>query len=393
MRIVIAALSAPEHLSGVSRHAANVVRGLLTRGEVSEVHMLVGAWQLNTYTDAIARQDPRLHIHPVTIRRETISRNLWYYSELPRVATQLKAEIVHLAYPMPMSAHDFRCPTVVTLHDLYPFDIPENFGILKSALNRYAARQCLRSADAITCVSESTRQRLEHWLGKRLADKAVTIANSVESASGHCMRGPQPLHRGQPFLLCIAQHRRNKNISLAIEVFERALRTGALAPETLLVVVGVKGPETRRIREMIAVANLERQVIMLSGIKDAELQWCYRNCELLLAPSSIEGFGLPVVEALLAGCRVVCSDIPAFREVGMDACHYVSLGPGEVEAFTQALSVVRSSAPILPVSMPWLSAGATAEKYLALYQHLKKRAANRSYGVLRVSQIGSHDRV
>jgi glycosyltransferase involved in cell wall biosynthesis len=393
MRIVIAALSAPEHLNGVSRHAANVVRGLLTRGEVSEVHMLVGAWQLNTYTDAIARQDPRLHIHPVTIRRETISRNIWYYSELPRVATQLKADIVHLAYPMPMSARDFRCPTVVTLHDLYPFDIPENFGILKSALNRSAARQCLRSADAIACVSESTRQRLEHWLGKRLADKAVTIANSVESASGHCMRGPQPLHRGQPFLLCIAQHRRNKNISLAIEVFERALRTGALAPETLLVVIGVKGPETKRIREMIAVANLERQVIMLSGIKDVELQWCYRNCELLLAPSSIEGFGLPVVEALLAGCRVVCSDIPAFREVGMDACHYVSLGPGEVEAFTQALSVVRSSAPILPVSMPWLSAGATAEKYLALYQHLKTRAVNRSYGVLRVSQIGSHDRV
>ncbi len=393
MKIVIAALSAPEHLNGVSRHAANVVRGLLTRTEVSELHMLVGAWQQNTYADAIARQDPRLHIHPVTIRRETISRNLWYYSELPKVATQLDADIVHLGYPMPVSARDFRCPTVVTLHDLYPFDIPENFGIVKSALNRYAARQCLGSVDAIACVSESTRQRLEHWLGKRFADKAITVANSVESTPAHCARGPQPLHRGQPFLLCIAQHRRNKNIALAIKVFDRALRTSALAPETLLVVIGVAGPETQRIRAMIATLNLDRQVIMLSGIKDAELQWCYRNCELLLAPSSIEGFGLPVVEALLAGCRVVCSDIPAFREVGMDACHYVSLGPGEVEAFTRALRIARSSTPILPISMPWLSAGVIAEKYLTLYQHLKTRVVNRGFGALRVSQVGSHDRV
>ena len=56
-----------------------------------------------------------------------------------------------------------------------------------------------------------------------------------------------------------------------------------------------------------------------------ELQWCYRKCELLLAPSSIEGFGLPVAEALLAGCRIVCSDILAFRELEGKNCHYVPL--------------------------------------------------------------------
>src|SRR5581483_8886434 len=103
MKIVIAALSAPEHLNGVSRHAANVARGLLTRPEISEVHMLVGSWQQNSYADAIARQDSRLHVHPVSIRRNTTSRNLWYYSELPNVAAQLNAEIVHLAYPMPVA--------------------------------------------------------------------------------------------------------------------------------------------------------------------------------------------------------------------------------------------------------------------------------------------------
>lgn len=248
MKVVVAALSAPQHLNGVSRHAANVVRGLLTRPEISEVHLLAGAWQQQTYADAIARHDARLHIHPVTSSRATVHRNHWYYSELPRIASQLDADVVHLAYPMPVSARGFPCPTVVSLHDLYAFDIPANFGFLKSILNRQVVRQCLKSVDAIACVSESTRQQLGHWFGSSFADKAVTILNSVESATANCARGPQPLHKGQPFLLCVAQHRRNKNIPLTLRIFEQCLRAGAIPPETQLVVVGVPGPETRRIQ-------------------------------------------------------------------------------------------------------------------------------------------------
>lgn len=388
MNVVIAALSAPEHLNGVSRHCANLARGLLTRAEVSEVHLLAGAWQQNLYSDAIARQDARLHIHAVAMRRDTLSRNHWYYSELPRVAAQLDADVVHLGYPMPIQARGFRCPTVVSLHDLYPFDIPQNFGLVKSALHRQVVRQCLASIDAIACVSESTRERLVRWLGDRVADKAVTVLNSVEPAKTYCARAPQPLHRGQPFLLCIAQHRRNKNIPLAVKVFEHALRTGSVAPETLLVVIGVTGPETQRIREQIARARLQRRIILLSGIKDAELQWCYRNCELLLAPSSVEGFGLPVVEALLAGCRVVCSDIPAFREVGTTTCNYVPLGPSEVQDFSNCVEKARNAPRLLPLFMPALSASLIAEKHLALYQHLQNHSAEQSSGAVRVSQFG-----
>lgn len=391
MKVVVAALSAPEHLNGVSRHAANVVRGLLTSSEISEVHLLVGSWQQQTYTEAIARQDSRLHVHPVTIRRETVFRNLWYYAELPRVAEQLNADVVHLSYPMPASAKDFRCPIVTSLHDLYPFDIPKNFGFAKSILNRQVLRQCLRAVDAIACVSESTRQRLGHWFGSSFTEKAVTILNAVDPGCVGSTRGPQPLHRGQPFLLCVAQHRRNKNIPLALKVFDEALRTSAINPETQLVVVGVTGPETDRIRKQVELTRLDRRVILLSGIRDTELQWCYRNCELLLAPSLLEGFGLPVVEALMAGCCVVCSDIPAFREVGGDACHYVPLGQDEVADFVGAIRKARRLPRLLPASMPWFSASEVAEKYVILYRRLQTSTDSQRFGALSVPQIRSRE--
>jgi glycosyltransferase involved in cell wall biosynthesis len=389
MRVVVAAVTAPEHLNGVSRHAANLVRGLLTRTEISEVHLLAGAWQRHTYVEAIARHDARLHIHPVEIGRTTVRRNWWYYAELPRVAAQLNADIVHLAHPVPTAGKEFRRPVIVTLHDLYPFDIPENFGLLKSAVNREVVRQCLQSVHAIACVSESTRKQLGRWLGDRVMENAFTVPNSVEPSPSICGRGPKPLHKNQPFLLCIAQHRRNKNIPLALEIFEQSLRTGAVPAETQLVIVGVPGPETPAIERQIRKSRLERCVVVLSGISDPELQWCYRNCELLLAPSSVEGFGLPVVEALLAGCKVVCSDIEAFREVGLEGCRYVSLGAGALDAFTAAIAETRKTARLLPMSMPWLTASVIAEKYIILYRRLQTRLVSHGYRAVGVSHIGS----
>ena len=189
----------------------------------------------------------------------------------------------------------------------------------------------------------------------------------------------------------MAQHRRNKNIALALKVFDEALRTSAIDPETQLVVVGVTGPETDRIRKQIELTRLDRRVVLLSGIKDTELEWCYRNCELLLAPSLLEGFGLPVVEALMAGCRVVCSDIPAFREVGGNACHYVRLGQNETTGFVDAIQRARRLPRILPASMPWLSGSEIAEKLVILYRRLQTSTTGQRYGALSMPQIRSRE--
>ena len=64
---------------------------------------------------------------------------------------------------------------------------------------------------------------------------------------------------------------------------------------------------------------------MLEGIPDCALRWLYEHAELLIAPSTMEGFGAPVAEALVCGTRVVCSDLPVFREIGRDSCQYFDL--------------------------------------------------------------------
>jgi glycosyltransferase involved in cell wall biosynthesis len=368
MRVVIAAVSSNTHMSGVSRHAANIVRCLLTRSEVSSVHLLVAPWEHEHVCEAVARKDSRLRIHSVQVRSGTLARNLWYYFSLPGIALQLEASIVHIAYPSPVRRDAFHCPTVVSLHDLYPYDIPANFGFPKVFFNRMVLQECLRSVSAIACVSESTRKHLGLTVPRATSDQSVTVTiyNCVEPAPCGAKPSFAEGWNGEPFLLCVAQHRRNKNILLVLQVFKRLLLTGVINSKTRLLIVGMPGPETSHIKTYIRGANL-RGVTLVSGISDAEMHWCYKNCELLLAPSLVEGFGLPVAEALLAGCRVVCSDIPPFREVGGHYCRYVALGATAVEDFVrESHDALRERRPLAPL-LSQLSSSVIAEQYLRLY--------------------------
>ncbi len=374
MRILVAAASFCSEMSGVQRHAFNVVRCLLKHRDVSAVDLIVAPWQRNLARTASADFDSRVSTHIAPMESTSVSRNLWYYRKLPALAASLRADVVHLSYPMPVNSARFTCPTVVTLHDLYPYEIPLNFGFPKFLFNRAILQQCLRSVDAIACVSDATRKQLGKYAPTSVWNRSTRIYNCVEATSSRSARSPIPGWNGQQFLLCVAQHRRNKNIPLLIHTFVRLLATRDFDSDARLVIVGIRGPETKRIEKMISALRLEGKVHLLEGLPEDALQWCYARCQAAVVPSSTEGFGLPVAEALLAGCRVVCSDIPTLREVGGRHCRFIPLGDDAVERFAEGIrTTIREPAP-LPVSLPQLSAEVLAEQYIGLYRKLSRHS-------------------
>jgi len=128
-----------------------------------EVHFLAGQWQREMYPPAIARTNSQFHLHWIQIQRSNFGRITWYYRDLPSIAAQLEADVVHMTCPSPVQRQAYKCPTVVSLHDLYPFEIPKNFGIVKSEISRRLMRQCLMKVDAVACVSDFTKSRISHW--------------------------------------------------------------------------------------------------------------------------------------------------------------------------------------------------------------------------------------
>ena len=155
-----------------------------------------------------------------------------------------------------------------------------------------------------------------------------------------------------------------------LRTFDRLLRSGQVDSKMKLVILGITAPGTRNIHSLASKLNLGRSVCFLEGLSEPELQWCYTQCEAVVAPSLTEGFGLPVAEGLLAGCRIVCSDIPAHREVGDGKCWFVALGQDAEKTFAEAIVAALKEPKRLPDALPQFSASTLAKEYIGLYRRL-----------------------
>jgi glycosyltransferase involved in cell wall biosynthesis len=370
MKITVTAASFSSEISGIQRHAFNLVRCLLRRPEISRVDLLVAPWQTKLVQTVGLDRDARLRTHVADMKQGSLSRNSWYYRKLPSLVARLQPDLVHLSYPVPIDAASIHCPTVLTLHDLYPYEIPENFRFPQVLVNRFILKQCLSNVHAIACVSDTTMAGLRTCVPGSAHEKAVRIYNCVEPEPHRIVRSPIPNWSGETFLLCIAQHRRNKNIVLLLEAFHQLSLANVIPPAMKLVVVGIEGPETPRIQQCISDRGLAARVVLLRGLSESELQWCYTRCEAVIVPSKAEGFGLPVAEALLAGCRVLCSDIAPLHEIGGTHCDYVPLNSGGAEGLANAIGKTLQGPRKKPVSLPHLSAEVLGLEYLKFYRQL-----------------------
>ena len=330
-RILLSGLHRFTKPYGLCRYTANLYL-CLRRMESLDVTLVLGAWQRNYYRDALNVDVDDPQIHWIPLKRPGLSRYWWYLSGMPKLARELHADIVHALFPMPLLRRSFRAGIVTTMHDLYAYDTPEAIGFPNVYVNKLVTRMGIAASDEIVSISGFTRDRLEHWFPKLKQRMALPVIYQDVRIAVDPAAQERPL--AEPYLLCVAQHRRNKNIDLVIEAYYRALDEGVLRVGTQLVVVGSGGSETEMLRALTVARG---GVQFLSSIADAQLAQLYAHCELLLCASSIEGFCLPVVEALLLRCRVVCSDIPILREVAGEQGTFFPLEPRSAESVVHAI--------------------------------------------------------
>ena len=366
LRVLVVGLSRFSMPTGICRYTDVLCRSLSSIDGV-DVTIAVGIWQQDYF-----RQVFKTHTHSeivaVDIRNNSLSRNAWYTLKLPQICRSLDVDIVHFAYPVPF-LRPLCCPTAVTVHDLYPFEIPTNFRF--AAANKAFLKYCVRRCDAVVCVSQTTLKTLTHFVPD-VANKRVLSQIYTPVAIPETTADQQPLQGLQPrrFLLTVGQHRHNKNLDLLQRTFVMLRSTHRVPADWKLVIVGSEGPKTGELRALTAELGLTNHVIYLSSIGESELAWLYQNAAVAAFPSSHEGFCLPLAESLSSGLRVVCSNIPTLKEIGRDSCTYFQLESEPVEALASAISNAISGPAPLPASSSYFRAEYAASQMLQVYQAL-----------------------
>jgi glycosyltransferase involved in cell wall biosynthesis len=348
MHILIPALHRPFKPTGVCRHAVNLAQCLAERDKVTKVTLLIGDWQKKYFEETFQLFLPKINVISISIKNSSFSRNRWFLFGLPQLADRLNPDVIHLSFPFPFVRQWFEVPVVATIHDLYPYDCPENFGYPQVWFNRWFLRQCISQSDGLSCVSQATLNSLKHYFPNTNFRKQVTVIYNYVDFSHVSPRIPDKIASEERFgfILCVGQHRKNKNLDLLIHAYHTLQKNGILKPSIKLLIVGSSGPETENLLSQIQTLTLQEKVLLLSSINDDELCWLYKNCDLFAIPSSTEGFCLPLVEALSLSPRVVCSDISVFQEVGSSNCTYFKLGDDSISNLTEAMTLSLSQPAI-----------------------------------------------
>ena len=260
----------------------------------------------------------------VTHRQDRLTRiwqkYLWYPWRTRRRAAGV--DLVHVldhAYAHLLRAVPPGTIKVATVHDLAPLRAPES--LTRSQRQRfYRVVKTLCQADLVLADSRHTAHDVIELLGCDEARVRV-FPLGVDLAQ---FQTPQPAPladwetrlAGRQVIISVGSVAERKNLAM-LPAFLARLR-GAGWPVTLVRIGDeLPGALARELRGLLGPELLE-----LGKVSAEHLAGAYQRAALLIFPSRLEGFGLPVLEAMAAGCPVVCSHASSLPEVGGDAALY-----------------------------------------------------------------------
>lgn len=213
-----------------------------------------------------------------------------------------------------------RCPTILTVHDARP--VLEEVNSAKRAINRRILHRDLRDADHVITVSETMKAEL---LEISPAAAITSIYNGIDPAAlrlGSAFAADVQARLDLParFILAVGHLESRKNYPRLIEAVARLRRWDE---HIGLVIVGNDSGEGAALRRQISALGLQREARLLSGVSRQDLAEIYALSAVVAFPSSYEGFGIPILEAMVAERPVVLSDIPVFRELTQNrGCYF-----------------------------------------------------------------------
>ncbi|MCU0309419.1 MAG: glycosyltransferase family 4 protein [Acidimicrobiales bacterium] len=197
-------------------------------------------------------------------------------------------------------------PAVVTLHDLQPLTHPERFSLVKRAYLRTVVPGSLRRARVVVTLTDFTAGDAVERCGvrpDRIRRVPCGVDPVVEPADPAPVLGRHGL-LGRRIVLYPAITYAHKNH----ETLVRAVATlVADRPDLVLVLTGGVGPAEELVAAAVDAYGIRDHVARLGRIPGEELDVLYGAARVLAFPSSYEGFGLPVLEAMAHGCPVVAS--------------------------------------------------------------------------------------
>lgn len=225
------------------------------------------------------------------------------------------------SYVIPLVA---RCPTFLIHHGSYE-GYPQAFDWWTRNKARAIYALSARRATAVSTVSEYSKRDMVKFYGVK-PDKINVVPEGVDTKVFRSVDDPARMSEWRvkifgedvPFVVYVGKPVERRNLSALIRAFAE-LKKEKLPHKLLLVGAGLPGDSP--FRRVIEELKIQNEVFVLDYVTHEEMFLVYNAADLLAYPSSYEGFGMPVLEAMACGTPVVALDNTAFPEFAGGVAH------------------------------------------------------------------------
>jgi glycosyltransferase involved in cell wall biosynthesis len=330
LRVVLDGRVIQDRYHGIGRHALELARAMARLD--AQLLVLSGDAPADRLSLSALREDG-VTLAPFTAPVASMREQLRWPLVLRNVPADVLLIPYHLATPWASPV-----PAVAVVHDCI-FESDPRFAPSSRVRHLYqlATRIALRRTSAVVTVSHATRTCLAAYYGLRIPPENV-VHHGVDTRFG--TRVPEALRRAareelalpERYVLHVGVRRPHKNQATLV----RAFAPLAAEVDADLVLVGdVDKRFPDPLPGLVGELELGERVHLLRAVPEALLPALYQDAAVFAFPSLVEGFGLPVLEAMAAGVPVVASTTPAVAEAAEGAALLVS--PHDRAGWTRAL--------------------------------------------------------
>ena len=269
-------------------------------------------------------------------------RSLWRVWGITSDLKRDRIDIFHgLSNELPLNIRKAKCRSVVTIHDLIFLHYPKYYHWIDRKIYDFKFRRACSNADRVIAVSEFTKREIMEYYGTPEAkidvvyqgcDPAFSAPIGNEKLDEVARRYSLP----QKFILYVGSIEERKNLMLVAKAI--ASRPSAFSHK--IVAVGKRTPYVDEIRDYLEANGIADRMLFFHKVPFTDLPSFYRLADAFVYPSRIEGFGIPMLEAISSGLPAIGCTGACLEEAGGPHCIYVD--PDDAQAMSAALCRVVS---------------------------------------------------
>lgn len=307
----------PGEVGGSEIYARNLIGALHDRRPDLALVAYVGPEAVESLKREAWAEGARFVVSPVRSR----VKPLRVAAELTWLPARLRRDGVGLLHSLGTTA-PIVCPvpSIISVLDVIYHHFPDTFPAASRLGLRVVVPAGARRANRVIAISHAGKRDIVATLGIEAAKVDVVHLgfgmkrSTAEATPPAEVRARYGLDE-RPLVLTVSSALRHKNLDRLLVAFSRVARDR----REMLVLVGHGGLDQGALRARAVELGIADRVAFTGWIEDSHLEGLYATADVFVYPSLMEGFGMPVLEAMRRGVPVACSGVSALREVAGDA--------------------------------------------------------------------------